>query len=112
MSDNSASAIRRYHAEGRRLIAVGTTTTRVLEYLSRRESPLVRGESGFCDLFIYPGFKFRALDGLLTNFHLPRSTLFLLVCAFAGRDLMMDCYRQAITSEYRFFSYGDCMLIE
>jgi S-adenosylmethionine:tRNA ribosyltransferase-isomerase len=62
-------------------------------------------------LFIYPGFEFRALGGLLTNFHLPRSTLFMLVCAFAGRDLMLDCYRQAISEEYRFFSYGDCMLI-
>ena len=69
------------------------------------------GASGFCDLFIYPGFEFRALDGLLTNFHLPRSTLFMLVSAFAGRDLIMDCYRQAIAEQYRFFSYGDCMLI-
>jgi S-adenosylmethionine:tRNA ribosyltransferase-isomerase len=111
VSDTAASAIRRHRAEGQRLIAVGTTTTRVLEHLSRGENTFGHGASGFCDLFIYPGFEFRALDGILTNFHLPRSTLFMLVCAFAGRDLILDCYRQAIASEYRFFSYGDCMLI-
>ena len=91
--------------------AVGTTTTRVLEHLARADTFLAHGTSGFCDLFIYPGFEFRALQGLLTNFHLPRSTLFMLVCAFAGRELMLECYRQAVELRYRFFSYGDCMLI-
>jgi len=111
VSDEAATAVKRYRAEGRQLIAVGTTTTRVLEHMSRDGSIPEHGDSGFCDLFIYPGFEFRALSGLLTNFHLPRSTLFMLVCAFAGRDLMLNCYRQAISAEYRFFSYGDCMLI-
>jgi S-adenosylmethionine:tRNA ribosyltransferase-isomerase len=111
VSSDTATAIRRYQDQSRRLIAVGTTTTRVLEYLSRDGSVPEHGASGFCDLFIYPGFEFRALRGLMTNFHLPRSTLFMLVCAFAGRDLMLDCYRRAIAAKYRFFSYGDCMLI-
>lgn len=111
VTDEAAAAIRRYRSEGRRMVAVGTTTTRVLEHLSRGHGFLEHGVAGFCDLFIYPGFEFRALGGLLTNFHLPRSTLFMLVCAFAGRDLMLDCYRQAIAEAYRFFSYGDCMLV-
>jgi S-adenosylmethionine:tRNA ribosyltransferase-isomerase len=107
----NASKIRDLKAEGRSLIAVGTTTTRCLEFLARQENSLEHASDGFCDLFIYPGFQFRILDGLLTNFHLPRSTLFLLVCAFAGRELMLNCYRQAIAEKYRFYSYGDCMLI-
>jgi len=111
VSDVAASAIRRHLSAGKRLVAVGTTTTRVLEYLARREDFLERGSTGYCDLFIYPGFQFRALEGLLTNFHLPQSTLFMLVCAFAGREFMLDCYRQAVAENYRFFSYGDCMLI-
>ncbi len=111
VTDAAAAAIRKYRAEDRRLIAVGTTTTRVLEFLARSEDFLAQGSSGFCDLFIYPGFEFRALHGLLTNFHLPRSTLFMLVCAFAGRELMLECYRKAVELRYRFFSYGDCMLV-
>jgi S-adenosylmethionine:tRNA ribosyltransferase-isomerase len=111
VTDEAAAAMRGYISEGRRLVAVGSTTTRVLEHLARNEDPLAHGSSGFCDLFIYPGFAFRVVGGLLTNFHLPRSTLFMLVCAFAGRDLMLECYRQAVAAKYRFFSYGDCMLI-
>jgi S-adenosylmethionine:tRNA ribosyltransferase-isomerase len=111
VTEDAAAAIRKCRSGGSRLIAVGTTTTRVLEYLARGEDSLRSGASGFCDLFIYPGFEFRVVDGLLTNFHLPRSTLFMLVSAFAGRDLMIDCYRQAVAEQYRFFSYGDCMLI-
>jgi S-adenosylmethionine:tRNA ribosyltransferase-isomerase len=110
---STLARIRDYKKEGRRLIAVGTTTTRCLEYLARQAGLLEKASpsSGECNLFIYPGFEFRLLDGLLTNFHLPQSTLFMLVCALAGRDLMMDCYRDAISRNYRFFSYGDCMLI-
>ena len=107
----TAARIRGYKAEGRRLIAVGTTTTRCLEFLAREEGALSHASAGLCNLFIYPGFQFRMLDGLLTNFHLPRSTLFMLGCAFAGRDLLLDCYREAIAENYRFYSYGDCMLI-
>ena len=111
VSDDAASFIVRSKSEGRRLLAVGTTTTRVLEYLALGEGFNSQGRSGFCDLFIRPGFEFRMIDSLLTNFHLPRSTLLMLVSAFAGRELMLACYRDAVVHNYRFFSYGDCMLI-
>ncbi len=111
VSERSANYILRNRAEGRSLIAVGSTTTRVLEHLAAIDFAFDRQISGFCDLFIYPGFQFRVLAGMLTNFHLPRSTLFMLVCAFAGRETMLECYREAIAEGYRFFSYGDCMLI-
>lgn len=107
----TAARIRAFKNEGRRLVAVGTTSSRCLEYLARDEQSFERAASGYCDLFIYPGFEFRMLDGLVTNFHLPKSTLFMLVSAFAGRELMLDCYREAISLGYRFYSYGDCMLI-
>ncbi len=111
IDEATTAQIRGYKAEGRRLVAVGTTTTRCLEFLSKQETPFKHAASGYCNLFIYPGFEFRMLDGLLTNFHLPKSTLFMLVCAFAGRELMLDCYREAISRDYRFYSYGDCMLL-
>jgi S-adenosylmethionine:tRNA ribosyltransferase-isomerase len=111
LDETNTRQIRKYKAEKRNLVAVGTTTTRCLEHLARQENPLESASSGFCNLFIYPGFEFRILDGLLTNFHLPKSTLFMLVCAFAGRELMLDCYREAILNNYKFYSYGDCMLI-
>jgi len=111
VSEEAAILIRAMKASGRRLIAVGTTTTRVLEYLARDGDLPAQGTSGMCDLFIYPGFNFRVLDGLLTNFHLPKSTPFLLVCAFAGRELMLECYKEARDRGYRFYSYGDAMLI-
>jgi S-adenosylmethionine:tRNA ribosyltransferase-isomerase len=107
----TAAQIQTYKSEGRRLVSVGTTTTRCLEYLARQENPMSQDSTGYCNLFIYPGFEFKLLDGLITNFHLPRSTLFMLVCAFAGRELMLDCYREAISKDYRFYSYGDCMLL-
>ncbi len=108
---SSAGRIRKHLSEGRRLVAVGTTTTRVLEHLARRPDFLTGGASGSCDLFIRPGFEFRAISGLLTNFHLPRSTLLMLVCAFGGREFILECYNAAVSDGYRFFSYGDCMLI-
>jgi S-adenosylmethionine:tRNA ribosyltransferase-isomerase len=111
VTDSAAADIRSRLDQGQHLIAVGTTTTRVLEHLALGPHFLSSGTSGFCGLFIYPGFRFRAISGLLTNFHLPRSTLFMLVSAFAGRDLMLQCYSDAIANDYRFFSYGDCMLI-
>jgi S-adenosylmethionine:tRNA ribosyltransferase-isomerase len=111
VSENAAMLIDKYRQEGRRLIAVGTTTTRVLEYLAMGKDGFQGSKSGFCDLFIYPGFKFQMLDGLLTNFHLPQSTLFMLVSAFGGRELVQECYREAVRQEYRFYSYGDCMLL-
>lgn len=110
VTEAALASIREWKSQGCRLIAVGTTTARVLEHLAMKGA-LRHGSSGFSDLFIYPGFTFRLLDGLLTNFHLPRSTLLMLVCAFAGRDLVLECYREAVQEKYRFFSYGDCMLI-
>jgi len=93
--------------EGRRILAVGTTTLRALE-----THALTGQLSGETDLFIYPGFQFQAVDRLLTNFHLPKSTLLMLVCAFGGKDKVLEAYRHAIEQRYRFFSYGDAMLIE
>ena len=111
MDGENAARIHALKNEGRRLVAVGTTSTRCLEYLARDGYSFERAVSGNCNLFIYPGFEFRMLDGLITNFHLPKSTLFMLASAFAGRELMLDCYREAISLGYRFYSYGDCMLI-
>lgn len=106
----TAAAVNRAKAEGRRVIAVGTTTTRTLEAVAARGQGLCAG-AGETDIFITPGAKFRVVDGLITNFHLPESTLLVLVSAFAGHDLTMSAYRQAVAERFRFFSYGDCMLI-
>ena len=96
---------------GQRIIAVGTTTTRTLEAVARANGGTLLAGSGQTDLFIYPGFEFRVVNGLLTNFHLPASSLVMLVAAFAGRDSVMDAYVDAIANRYRFYSYGDAMLI-
>jgi len=111
IDDRAASLINRALADGRRVIAVGTTTTRTLEAVARtREGRIAAGE-GVTDLFIYPGFEFRIVRGLLTNFHLPRSSLLMLVAAFGGPDRVRDAYAAAIAARYRFYSYGDAMLI-
>ncbi|MEN6420420.1 MAG: tRNA preQ1(34) S-adenosylmethionine ribosyltransferase-isomerase QueA [Smithella sp.] len=94
----------------RRLIAVGTTSTRTIESAADNDG-YVKARSGFTNLFIYPGYKFKRVNGLLTNFHLPESSLFLLVCAFAGTDLIKKTYSHAVKNRYMFYSYGDCMLI-
>jgi S-adenosylmethionine:tRNA ribosyltransferase-isomerase len=123
-----ADQLNRARAEGRRIVAVGTTSVRVLETAAQAgeqvdkdrhqtDAPvsssigLLAPYSGWTDLFIYPGYRFRAVDALLTNFHLPRSTLLLLVAAFAGKDTIDRAYQEAIRKEYRFYSFGDCMLI-
>jgi len=93
-----------------RVTAVGTTVTRVLESLGR-ENPQLTAHTGETDIFIYPGFSFNVIDRLLTNFHLPMSTLIMLVSAFAGKKLILEAYKQAVAEKYRFYSYGDCMLI-
>jgi S-adenosylmethionine:tRNA ribosyltransferase-isomerase len=93
-----------------RIVAAGTTSVRTLEQATAAGGSFHAG-SGDTDLFIYPGFRFRAVNALLTNFHLPRSSLLMLVCAFAGRDLVLEAYQHAIREEYRFYSYGDCMLL-
>lgn len=109
----SAEAARILQAQqaGGRVVAVGTTATRTLETIVRHAGKIT-AHSGWSDLFIFPGYHFQAIDALLTNFHLPQSTLFLLVCAFAGQALMQEAYRLAIAERYRFYSYGDAMLIQ
>jgi S-adenosylmethionine:tRNA ribosyltransferase-isomerase len=110
-----AATAARVNAAGR-VVAVGTTVTRVLEAIGRHHTPdgrrlEGRNHAGETDIFIHPPHDFRVVGGLLTNFHLPQSTLIMLVCAFAGRDLVMEAYRQAVAERYRFYSYGDCMLL-
>ena len=94
----------------KRVIAVGTTSTRVLESVAD-DRGMIKQSSGNTGLFIYPGYRFKSVDILLTNFHLPKSSLFLLACTFAGKDLLQKAYRRAIEERYRFYSYGDCMMI-
>ncbi len=106
----AAAQINRAKARGSRVIAVGTTTCRVLESVSG-ENGLVAPRRGETGLFISPGYAFKLVDGLLTNFHLPRSTLLMMICAYAGKDQVFQAYREAIQKKYRFFSFGDCMLI-
>ena len=114
LGSDAASAINRAKAEGRRVISVGTTATRLLEHsasLNEKAGQVVSAGSGNADLFILPGFRFKVIDGLLTNFHLPRSTLLMLVSAFAGRELVLKAYAEAVEQRYRFYSFGDAMVI-
>jgi len=106
-----ADRISRARAEGRRVIAVGTTTTRALEDAARCGGGRVAAGSAFAETFIYPGFTFQVVDGLITNFHLPKSSLLMLVSALAGRERVLAAYREAVEHRYRFYSYGDAMLI-
>ncbi len=111
LDERAANQINRARADGRRVVAVGTTVVRTLESLAD-ERGQVRAAEGETDLFIVPGYAFRCVDALITNFHLPRSTLLLLVSAFAGRERILAAYREAIARGYRFYSFGDAMLIE
>jgi len=114
LSAGAAEAVNWARAEGRRIIAAGTTTTRTLEHLAReaeRRGGLIEAGSGVTSLFLSPGAEFKVVSGLLTNFHLPESTLLMLVSAFAGRERVLKAYAHAVRERYRFFSYGDCMLI-
>ncbi|MGD0211980.1 MAG: tRNA preQ1(34) S-adenosylmethionine ribosyltransferase-isomerase QueA [Terriglobales bacterium] len=113
----TADAINRAKVDGRRVVAVGTTTVRTLEHAAglaseRTGGGRVESGRGEADVFIYPGYRLRIVDALLTNFHLPQSTLLMLVCALGGKELVMAAYRHAVESEYRFYSYGDCMFVE
>src|SRR5437016_1241152 len=110
MTEQTASRLNAAREEGRRIIAVGTTTTRTLEHIIEKYGQFQAG-AGEADLFILPGYDFRAIDGMLTNFHLPKSTLIMLVAAFASRPAVLTAYRHAAEERYRFYSYGDCMLI-
>jgi S-adenosylmethionine:tRNA ribosyltransferase-isomerase len=118
ISDAAAAQINRALAEKRRVVAVGTTTVRTLEFaagqnaLNSAGTATVSAGSGEADIFIYPGFQFRVVSALLTNFHLPKSTLLMLVAAFAGRENVLKAYAHAVAEKYRFFSYGDCMFVE
>ncbi len=107
----TARAVDEAKRDGRRVVAVGTTTTRALEWAMGGDGRIQAG-AGAADLFIRPGHRFRVVDALVTNFHLPRSTLLVLVAALAGRDLILDAYRHAVAARYRFYSYGDAMLIQ
>ena len=111
ISGATAAAINRARSEGRRVIAVGTTTTRTLEAVARANNGAIVAGRGETDLFLYPGAEFLVVGGLLTNFHLPQSSLLMLVSAFAGRDRIRTAYDAAIAGRYRFYSYGDAMLI-
>jgi S-adenosylmethionine:tRNA ribosyltransferase-isomerase len=111
IGEPTAAAIAHARDAGRRVIAVGTTTTRTLEAVAAAHGGRVTAGKGATDLFIYPGFRFRVVGGLLTNFHLPRSSLLMLVAAFAGREHILAAYHAAIARRYRFYSYGDAMLI-
>ena len=98
--------------EGRRLIAVGTTSCRVLESIADEKTGMVKPIEDDTEIFIYPGYKFKCIDGLITNFHLPESTLLMLVSAFAGKEYVMKAYKEAVEKEYKFFSFGDAMYIQ
>lgn len=110
LTEETAAAINATKDAGRRVIAVGTTSVRTLESSTGPDGRVTAG-SGACDLFIYPGYRFKSVDALITNFHLPESTLLMLVSALAGRERILSAYREAVAKEYRFFSYGDAMLI-
>jgi S-adenosylmethionine:tRNA ribosyltransferase-isomerase len=111
VTPEAAAALTRAKRDGRRVIAVGTTTTRTLESLTITSAGEVRSASGETTLFIHPGFEFRIVSAMITNFHLPKSSLLMLVAAFAGREQVLAAYRQAIAERYRFYSYGDAMFI-
>jgi S-adenosylmethionine:tRNA ribosyltransferase-isomerase len=110
LQEDEAEKIRRAKAGGNRVVAVGSTSTRTLEWIAQQKGR-VEADEGVARLFIRPGFQFRVIDGLITNFHLPGSTPLILVAAFAGMDLMRRAYEEAISQKYRFYSYGDAMLI-
>ena len=110
ITKEAADLINRTKAEGHRVIPVGTTSTRTLESAAD-ESGVLSAKSGWTDIFIYPGYRFRVIDGLITNFHLPESTLIMLVSALAGREQVLAAYEEAVKERYRFFSFGDAMLI-
>ena len=110
ITEKSADIINQAKANGCRIVAVGTTSVRTLEYASDKNGIISHG-SGRCDLFIYPGYRFKIVDSMITNFHLPESTLLMLISAFAGRKRVLEAYKEALNNDYRFYSYGDAMYI-
>lgn len=111
ISEEAAEKLSRARRESRRIVAVGTTTVRTLEYAAEQGSGEVQAGTGEANLFIYPGYKFQVVQAMLTNFHLPQSTLLMLVCALGGKENVMRAYEHAVAQRYRFYSYGDCMFV-
>lgn len=111
MTEKTAALLNRVREEGGRIIAVGTTSARTLETIAGQNNGRFVPGSGWTDIFIYPGYEFQAIDGIVTNFHLPKSTLIMMVSAFAGREHILNAYHCAVKEKYRFFSFGDAMLI-
>lgn len=111
MSQDAADVLNQTKQQGGRIISVGTTSTRTLETIARDNNGKFLAESGWTDIFIYPPYEFRAIDGLITNFHLPKSTLIMLVSALVDKESVMNAYQEAVNKRYRFFSFGDAMLI-
>jgi len=112
ISADAAEMIQSALSSDRRVIAIGTTTVRTLEYAAQRGEGKIVAGSGEANIFIYPGYRFQVVQGLLTNFHLPQSTLLMLVCAFGGKERVLRAYEHAVAQRYRFYSYGDCMFLE
>lgn len=111
MSEETAALLNRVKENGGRIITVGTTSTRTLETIATDRDGKLCAASGWTDIFMYPGYEFKAIDGLITNFHLPKSTLIMLVSAFANRDNVLHAYNEAVKEKYRFFSFGDAMFV-
>lgn len=109
-SEKTAAELNQAKTNGHRIIAIGTTSARTLEHIFHKFNRF-KADSGFTDIFIYPGFKFKAIDGLITNFHLPKSSLLLLVSAFSSKERIMNAYEEAVSNKYRFFSFGDAMFL-
>ena len=112
IKQEDADKINETKKNGKRVIAIGTTSCRVLETISSEKNGMVKEAEGDTQIFIYPGYKFKCIDGLITNFHLPESTLLMLVSAFAGKEYVMKAYKEAVEKEYKFFSFGDAMYIQ
>lgn len=111
LSQETADVINKARKEGRRVIAVGTTSIRTLESVYQKNNKICK-DSGWTDIFIYPGFDFKVVDAIITNFHLPKSTLIMLIAAFTSREIILNAYNDAVSKKYRFFSFGDCMFIK
>ncbi|MFS0780783.1 tRNA preQ1(34) S-adenosylmethionine ribosyltransferase-isomerase QueA [Bacillus sp. 1P06AnD] len=111
MDEETAALLNKVRSDGKRIITVGTTSTRTLETIASKYDGVFKAESGWTDIFIFPGYEFKAIDGMITNFHLPKSTLMMLISALAGREHVLEAYEKAVQKKYRFFSFGDAMLI-
>ena len=112
MNEETAALLNRVREQGGRIITVGTTSTRTLETIAGKYGGEFKADSGWTDIFIFPGYEFKAIDAMITNFHLPKSTLMMLISALAGRENVLNAYKEAVERQYRFFSFGDAMLIK